>query len=56
MFFGCPASHALEKPGCQQQAHSALHKSDGRANIFGGVLGVHQYTWKITEVALKMHL
>lgn len=32
-FLECLASHAWKKPGCQQQACSAFHKSDGRTNI-----------------------
>lgn len=32
-FFECLASHAWKKPGCQQQACSAFHKSDAHAGI-----------------------
>lgn len=51
--FGCLACYALKQRGCQQQAHSSFHKSDGHADLFRAVFGVHQYTRKITEVVLS---
>lgn len=48
-FFECLASHAWKKPGCQQQACSAFHKSDGHTDIILELIHVLKNDWGGSE-------